>query len=468
MRKFSSVIVILILSGLAAAGLLDSNNSGDLFISADYACFSYSGEADVSYAEIYYSLLRNQLAFQPDSVGYYAMLNMFIEIKSEAGELIDSSAWTVGNWIGSIADSEIPNYMINDIVKAQLLPGRYDVTIKARDVNSSKSGLVMLNLDVPEFPAEQLTLSQVELVYSVGQADGGHFDKGGKKLIPNTRSVYSHDDNLLYFYAEIYNLDQSQTGYSIDIQILDATGNIYKELPPMTQDVGARSEIIMNGFNIIAFKLGSYRLRLKATCGDDSAYIEKSFEITPGKLEWELAREKRELADFPEAEEITTEEEAKNFRNQILYIANRDELKQYDELPLSAKTRFAEAFWKRRDSKPSTPINEYKIEHYNRYRYANDAYSTFKAEDAKKNGWRSDRGRVHIVYGMPDDIENHPSSLDEIPWIQWFYNDVEGGAEFIFVDESGYGNYRLIHSSVRSEPKDYDWEQRITPSSTFR
>ncbi|MCD6162945.1 MAG: GWxTD domain-containing protein [candidate division Zixibacteria bacterium] len=209
-----------------------------------------------------------------------------------------------------------------------------------------------------------------------------------------------------------------------------------------------------------------YKLSVGIHSGGNSVIREKYFEITPGKLEWEIAKEKQELADFPEADKITSDDEAKNFKNQILYIASRDELKQYDKLPLAGKNGFAKAFWKRRDPTPETVINEFKIEHYKRFRYANEAYSSFKeAEDSNKNGWRSDRGRVYIVYGAPSDKENNPSSLEAKPWTQWNYDNVEGGVYFIFIDETGYGNYRLVHSTAQGEPKDYYWENRLMPSS---
>jgi GWxTD domain-containing protein len=464
-----SVLVLLTaITGTAFASLLNaSDRSGDLYVTADYACFKYSDNTDVAFTEIYYGLLRSQLAFQPESDGYSAMVNMFVEIKTDSGAVIDSSTWTIANWIESIAEVEVPNYLINDIIKAQLKPGSYSVLIKASDVNSGRTGQIDFPVEVPQFSDTALSLSQLELVYKVGDADGGNFDKAGRKLIPNTRSVFSHDDNIVYFYAEAYNLPQEKDDYAVAIKILDANGNLYKEMPPMKQDISAKSEVILNGLSVAAFKPGIYKLHLTADAGENSVVAEKTFEVTPGKEEWELARQKEELSDFPEAEKITTEEEAKNFRNQILYIAKRDELKQYDALPLEAKNRFAEVFWQRRDPTPGTPINEFKIKHYERFRYSNEAFSTFRSPTARKNGWRSDRGRVYIEYGPPDDIEHHQSSLDELPWSQWFYNDVQGGVFFIFLDDSGYGNYRLIHSTANSEPKDYNWQSRISPASSY-
>jgi len=474
MKSLAVCVIICVLSSFCFAqtsGVVSNAQSknGSLLILTDYTCFKYSDNIDLAFTEIYYSFYRSQLYFRPDTLGYNAWVDVYIEIISETGELIDSSSWRMTNWTATIAESKIPNYLINDIITAKLKPGKYSFTIKIADVYSEVSGEKKIEFSVPSYSYTELELSQLELIYSISNPDTGPFNKAGKKLIPNTRAIYSHDDNIVYFYAEAYNFDSTRSTYTIDIRIYDGNGNLYKNIPSETQPISSKSAVILNGFNIASFKVGMYKLAVGIHSSGKSVIREKYFEITPGQLEWEIAREKQELVDFPEADKITSDDEAKNFRNQILYLATRDELKQYDKLPLNGKSEFAKAFWKRRDPTPETAINEYKIKHYARFRFANEAYSTFKAaDDSKKNGWRSDRGRVYIVYGEPSDEENNPSSLEAKPWLQWNYDNIEGGIYFVFIDETGFGNYRLVHSSAQSEPKDYNWEERLIPSSIGR
>ena len=445
-----------------------TDKNKELFITADYACYKYSDNTEVVFTELYYSFFRNQLYFRPDSSGYEALINVVIEIKSEAGELIDSSSWRMGNRVDALAEAKIPNYLINDIITAQLVPGNYTCIITASDDYSDVFGQKAIEITVPSFSDEKLELSPLELLFSVLEADGGNFDKAGKKLIPNTKGVYSHDNSIVYFYAEAYNLNPDWNTYTVDIRIYDGNGNIYKDIPPVTEPVSANSAVILNGFNIASFKAGMYRLEIGVHSGGNSVTAKKYFEVTPGKVEWQMAMERQELADFPEAEAIITKQEAKNFRNQILYLATREELRQYDDLPIEGKNNFARAFWARRDPTPGTAINEYKLEHYSLVRYANEAFSTFKSAGTPANGWRADRGRVYIVYGVPSDEENYPSSLEAKPWIKWNYDSVEGGVYFIFIDETGFGDYRLVHSSAQGEPKDYNWEDRLLPATIIR
>ena len=117
------------------------------------------------------------------------------------------------------------------------------------------------------------------------------------------------------------------------------------------------------------------------------------------------------------------------------------------------RDNFIEAFWQRRDPTPDTPENEYKEEHYARIAYANEHYA------AGIPGWKTDRGRIYIMYGKPDEIDSHPSGgsyerpIEEgggetstFPFEDWRYRYIEGiGQEVIieFVDPCMCGEYHM-------------------------
>ncbi len=114
---------------------------------------------------------------------------------------------------------------------------------------------------------------------------------------------------------------------------------------------------------------------------------------------------------------------------------------------------FIEAFWQRRDPTPDTVENEFKEEHYRRIAYANEHFA------AGIPGWKSDRGRIYIIYGPADEIESHPSggtydrpmeegggTTSTFPFEDWRYRYLEGiGQEVIieFVDSCMCGDYHM-------------------------
>ena len=125
------------------------------------------------------------------------------------------------------------------------------------------------------------------------------------------------------------------------------------------------------------------------------------------------------------------------------------------------RDQFIEAFWQRRDPTPDTIENEFKEEHYRRIAYANEHFA------AGIPGWKTDRGRMYIMYGPADEIESHPSGgtyerpMEEgggetstFPFEDWRYRYLEGvGQEVIieFVDTCMCGDY---HMTIDRSEKD--------------
>lgn len=117
------------------------------------------------------------------------------------------------------------------------------------------------------------------------------------------------------------------------------------------------------------------------------------------------------------------------------------------------RDQFIEAFWQRRDPTPDTPENEFKDDHYARIAYANEHFS------AGVPGWRTDRGRIYIIYGKPDEIDSHPTggdyerSIDEgggetttFPFEDWRYRYIDGLGQNImieFVDTCMCNDYHM-------------------------
>jgi GWxTD domain-containing protein len=102
---------------------------------------------------------------------------------------------------------------------------------------------------------------------------------------------------------------------------------------------------------------------------------------------------------------------------------------------------FIEQFWLRRDPTPGTVENEFKEEHYRRIAYANEHYAS------SIPGWKTDRGRIYIIYGPPDEIDaRRTSGTVEPSSEQWRYRFIEGvGANVVieFVDSTGLDEYRM-------------------------
>ncbi len=146
----------------------------------------------------------------------------------------------------------------------------------------------------------------------------------------------------------------------------------------------------------------------------------------------------------------------------VVWIITDEERAAFKQLSNDEeRDNFIEAFWQRRDPTPDTEENEYKEEHYRRIAYANEHFA------AGIPGWKSDRGRIYIMYGPADEVDSHPSGgsyerpMEEgggetstFPFEDWRYRYLEGiGQEVIieFVDTCMCGDY---HMTIDRSEKD--------------
>jgi GWxTD domain-containing protein len=165
--------------------------------------------------------------------------------------------------------------------------------------------------------------------------------------------------------------------------------------------------------------------------------------------------------DLPDRKRNEKAEIPKVFREwpdkDVAYIITPQERDAYKKLRTNEeRENFIELFWRRRDPDPDTDENEYRDEYYERIAYANEHYSSGIP------GWKTDRGRIYIMYGKPDEIETHPTggsyerpsyegggSTTTYPFETWFYRYLAGvgsGIEIEFVDPTGSGEYRIARS----------------------
>jgi GWxTD domain-containing protein len=144
-------------------------------------------------------------------------------------------------------------------------------------------------------------------------------------------------------------------------------------------------------------------------------------------------------------------------KEDVSYIITPEEVAAFKQLSNDEeRDQFIENFWLRRDPTPDTPENEYKEEHYRRIAYANEHFG------AGIPGWKTDRGRIYIIWGPADQIEAHPTggtydrpqeegggTTSTYPWETWRYRYLEGVGENIeleFVDQCSCGDYKISTS----------------------
>jgi GWxTD domain-containing protein len=175
-----------------------------------------------------------------------------------------------------------------------------------------------------------------------------------------------------------------------------------------------------------------------------------------------LAQKKNDQGQDPSEKPRNVKPELKKaykdwLEKDVAYIITDEERKAFKKLETDdERERFIEEFWRRRDPDPDTDENEFREEYYERIAYANEHYASGIP------GWKTDRGRIYITWGKPDEVESHPSggsynresyegggSTSTYPFERWFYRYLPGvgsGIEIEFVDPTGSGEYRIARN----------------------
>ena len=168
--------------------------------------------------------------------------------------------------------------------------------------------------------------------------------------------------------------------------------------------------------------------------------------------------------DRPQSSQETTSSDyyRKWLDEDVVYIITSEEMERFLALKTNEERDFfIEQFWARRSPDPRSSNNFFKAEHYSRIAYANEHFASAIP------GWRTDRGRIYILYGKPDDIESHPTggaykrpfnegggTATTHPFEKWRYRHIDGVGDDIeieFVDKSMKGEYRMAMSPNEKE-----------------
>jgi GWxTD domain-containing protein len=182
---------------------------------------------------------------------------------------------------------------------------------------------------------------------------------------------------------------------------------------------------------------------------DRGLYKASSETVDPDIYEHAKEQIKKEFQDY----QVTMRPYWK-WLEDVYYMITEEERKTFNSLgDLAEKDRFIEQFWERKNPNPGSSTSAFKEEHYRRLAYANEHFTS------NIPGWRTDRGRIYILWGKPDSVVVHPggsyrrppseggNTVMAYPFERWCYTRPQNGVMtdiwMEFVDPAGNGNYRM-------------------------
>ncbi|MBN1894945.1 GWxTD domain-containing protein, partial [bacterium] len=244
---------------------------------------------------------------------------------------------------------------------------------------------------------------------------------------------------VLYVYFEIYGLAPAQDSLlSVAYSVENDSGRTVKSVPAVSIRTPGTSACILHGIDVSTLRSGVHALNVQVGRGSGMPVsLSRPFEILQ--------------MDYLSLQPRLDRSQAEAAGRILKSIASPAEAALYEDLPLAGKEQFLIRFWKRRDPTPGTPENE-ALEEVKR----NHAYADAHFGWGRQEGWTTDRGRVLIQYGMPDEIDRSVFEAETKPYEVWTYQR-ERLYLFVFGDVNGNGQYILLHSNKEEEIRNENW-----------
>jgi len=426
----------------------------------DYAQFEYDSSSN--FVEFYYSFNQSSLTINyTDTIDFtQGILHVTIE-DTLTGELKIDKDWLISY---TVNDSLNTNKSLVGVIVFVLNEGIYKCDIIGRDaVDSERKRLITEVLNVKPFFDLRFSISDIQLASNIIQGSkktSSIFYKNTLEVMPIPNAFFGEKQPMLFYYTELYNLANSNSEGLLQLskKVFNSRGQIVNSDSKLIgRSLNSRVEIN----TVMTYKLPTDTYTLVLSLIDSAA----NYGVSSAKKFFVYNPAVAYVDTFPKPESslivgmfgVMSMEELDDFYRKSKYIASVPEIEKYEVLTSeNAKRKFLTVFWKVRDKNQSDEENRYLKDYIRRIKESN---TKFKA--LSKPGWKTDRGRIYLIYGEPSDIDRYPNQTETRPYEIWRYNEIEGGVEFIFGDVTGFSNYQLLHSTKRGELRDDRWQRRI-------
>ena len=428
-------------------------------LNTDYSRFWQNDST--MYVEISTAVYPSLTVLKQDSVGYHGKIDLIILIQDTiSGVFVHKDRFYLPiNFLDSISLARTKSIVNNRIYA--LGCGAYKVSVYGIDVfNRSRRDSSLFMVEIMKRPAT-VALSDIELCSSIMESSDQKdiFYKNAYRVIPNPNCVYgSTTFPMVYTYMEFYNLKIGMT-YAIKAQIVDLKGDVKKQRTHLRR-FSVTNVVDVTTLNATSISSGryNYEVILSDTVGNEIAKSRRPIFLHNPNVQSTQATILLEGNAVYAG--LSLDELAEEFRT-AKYVAQSEDNTTFDKLTtVEARKEFLQKFWIRVEKEELGRLNLTRSVYLQRVLTANQRYKTYA-----KEGWRTDQGRVLVLYGEPDEIQRFANSIDSKPYEIWNYHQVEGGVEFVFIDLTGFNEYILVHSTKRGEVQDASWEQLLNRDS---
>lgn len=452
----------LICSLLLASGL----QAKKIGIEISYA--EFMNAKDQSYLELYFALSGSSIDYVENNGGFSGGVQVTVALMQDS-LIVAADKFNIKSPV--LQDtSDLAQVYINQ-VRLPVEPGTYTLSIDLQDLNEPEEKYHIEQGIETALGGEEVAASNIMFLESYSKADAkSQFSKSGYDLVPwvNSGSYYFPQSvDRLNFYMEIYNTAQrlgEDEDYLVKYYLRDADNQqVLNDYASFAKKKAGEVEPILASFNIENLPTGNYELVVEAINKEQEPIISESnffYRNNPA--------DPISTADY--ASRDITGTFVDNLGNidslyeyiQYLYPISTDGERRLQKNLLAQRDitdmkRYFYTYWAAHS--PNNPQQAWK-DYYKEVRKANELFGT-----GIRKGYMSDRGRVFLMYGRPDFIDERISDPNLPPYMIWQYNRIntpytvqQTNKIFVFAEFNPSTNdYELFHSTAVGELSSRRW-----------
>jgi len=337
-------------------------------------------------------------------------------------------------------------------------PGRYTVAVTVTD--SATGRVAHQQTAVQAFtgaPGGSDLLLGTDIRAMTGPADSalrdGELRKGALVIQTSGDPVLTPQSAKLGYYLELYPAQAESA--TVVVRVLKATGEPVIATPPQRVAVAAGGGVTQGLVDLAGLPAGRYVLEVKAAGADSAVTRTAPFGMTGFET---MATAQTVASSGEDLFSRMSETQLDTLYMPLVYLMTSEEQGVFSTLSLEGKRTWLRQFWAKRDPTPGTTRNEEREGFYQRIAEANRRYR--EGGSSAVPGWRTDRGRIFIKYGPPDEVLERHQSASSPPYEVWKYTRVRA-LKYVFMDLTRFGNYALIYTDDRREPSRPNWEELL-------
>lgn len=403
-----------------------ANSTQKLFV--DYCNFKGTEKNNL---EVYCQISNSDLSFVTNDSGFNARFEISALLYDTEGNFIEE--------VSTIRKIQAPDYEttlsanLSTFIQLNfhIQPGEYKLKLDVTDLYAQTSFSKEQQVKISGFSDTELMMSDIQVASRLKQSEEStKLVKSGYKVLTNPTRTFDSTNERIFFYFEAYHLSIANENKHSDFQLEYSVQNENNEI------VKAYSNPLASPKNdcglyipltISSLKGGEYSLSIKITDNATGKSVSQktNFRIYRSPLETEYFA----FEEILEMLAMVADEQEMTYLKQVNETEREDALKE---------------FWKSKDQTPATDENELMNEFYQRIAYAEKNFTV-----SEQPGWKTDRGKVLVKYGEPDMLYKAPSDGRWQRYERWVYT--KQNLTFMFVDQFGFGNYRLAMDSFLSD-----------------